>query len=251
MPNVLIVDDEILARETVKLLLAKVDDIEHIWEADDAQKALAIAHSQFPHIVILDIEMPGLSGIELAKKLPPDCSIIFASAFSEFALSAFEVNAIDYLLKPFSDDRFFDAMTRAKTRLETNSKQENKDLTTKVIEIIEQQSGRYKQRIVVKDPGRIRFVDVNQIVFITGAGNYAEVHLSDGSHVLHRETLCNLEQQLSPKDFVRIHRSSIVRRNCIAELRPNEKGDYAVILDSGDKLTMSRRNRDKINELTH
>ncbi len=251
MPNVLIVDDEILARETVKLLLTKDADIEQIWEAEDSREALVIALAEAPDIVILDIEMPGLSGIELAKKLPPNCVIIFASAFSEFALSAFEVNAIDYLLKPFSDERFYSAITRAKTRLEANTEHENKYLTAAVIEIIEQQQDRYKQRIVVKDPGRIRFVDVNQITFITGAGNYAEVHLKDGSHVLHRETLCNLEQQLNPKEFVRIHRSSIVRRNYIAELRPNEKGDYAVILASGDKLTMSRRNRDKIYDLTH
>ncbi|MCW8109799.1 LytTR family DNA-binding domain-containing protein [Alteromonas ponticola] len=251
MHNVLVVDDEILARETVKVLLAHDKDIGIIWEADDAQSALEISHAKSPDIVILDIEMPGLSGIELAKKLPLHCVIVFASAFSEFALPAFEVNAIDYLLKPFSDERFFESIARAKERLAALHEPQSSALSSAVLEFIEQHQNTYKKRIIIKDPGRIRFVDIDQIAFITGAGNYAELHMLDGSHFLHRETLSNLEHQLNPKDFVRIHRSSIVRRDCIAELRPNEKGDYAVILDSGEKLTMSRRNRDKINELTH
>ncbi|NMH59985.1 LytR/AlgR family response regulator transcription factor [Alteromonas ponticola] len=251
MYDVLVVDDEILARETVKILLACDSEVNTIWEAEDAPRALTIAQSKSPDIVILDIEMPGLSGIELAKQLPHDCVIIFASAFSEFALPAFEVNAIDYLLKPFSDERFKDAMKRAKSRLSTQLEAQSIALTSAMVEFMEQHKDCYIRRLIVKDPGRIRFVDVGQVSFITGAGNYVEVHMMDGSHILHRETLANLELQLNPREFVRIHRSSIVRRDCIAELRPNDKGDYAVILDSGDKLTMSRRNRDKISELTH
>ncbi|MCW8090999.1 LytR/AlgR family response regulator transcription factor [Alteromonas sp. ASW11-130] len=249
MPDVLIVDDEVLACETIQLLLSNDEEIERIWQAHDAHTALSIAYAEYPNIVILDIEIPGLPGIELAKKLPPSCVVIFASAYSEFALSAFEVDAIDYLLKPFTDERFYQSIGRAKAKLKLTAFFEKQELTTTVIELMERQQAKYKERIAVRDPGRIRFIDIEDIVFITGAGNYAEIHLLNGNHILHRETLCNLEAQLNPKEFVRIHRSSIVRRNFIAELRPNEKGDYAVILDSGENLTMSRRNKDKIYDL--
>ena len=107
-----------------------------------------------------------------------------------------------------------------------------------------------KSRLVVRDPGRIRLIDVKHVNYITGAGNYVELHLVDGKTVLHRETMTALEQQLDPDVFIRIHRSSIVRRSFVTELRPNDKGDYTVILESGDLLTLSRRNRDKIEALT-
>jgi two-component system LytT family response regulator len=123
MLKVLVVDDEYLARETVKLLLTSIADVAHIYEAENGNQALGLANQHQPDIVVLDIEMPGMSGIELAKKLPKDCTVIFASAHNQYAIDAFELNSVDYLLKPFNDERFYTAFERAKVRLKDKCSQ--------------------------------------------------------------------------------------------------------------------------------
>lgn len=251
MYKVLVADDESLARETIKLLLSEQQEIDKVYEAADGNEALKLAELHHPQIVFLDIEMPGMSGIELAKKLPNDCVVVFATAFNEYAVTAFELNAIDYLLKPFEDERFYAALERAKLRFKEEKQQDYSKISEAIQHILSGNSKTYRERLVIRDPGRIRLVDVEHIDYITGAGNYAEIHLQDGKQVLHRETLSALEEQLDPNTFVRIHRSSIVRRSCISELRPNDKGDYSVILHNGEVLTLSRRNRAKLEELTH
>lgn len=251
MFNILIVDDESLARETIKLLLQDQDDVDNIYEAADGNKGLELAEIHRPQLAFLDIEMPGLSGIELAKRLPNDCVVVFATAYNEYAVTAFELNAIDYLLKPFEDERFYASLERAKMRFTEEKQQDYSKISEAIQKILNGANKTYRERLVIRDPGRIRLVDVEHIDYITGAGNYAEIHLQDGKQVLHRETLSALEEQLDPGTFVRIHRSSIVRRSCISELRPNDKGDYSVILHNGEILTLSRRNRAKLDELTH
>lgn len=251
MLNILIADDESLARETLKMLLSEQADVDQVLEAEDGCQALALIQAHQPHIVILDIEMPGMNGLEVASRLPDEAVVIFATAYNEFAVNAFELNAIDYLLKPFEDDRFFKALDRARQRVSDEHTQDYARISDMIQQMLAEQHKPYRDRLVIRDPGRIRLVDVDQIEFITGAGNYAEIHLKDGKHVLHRETLSTLETQLDPAQFVRIHRSSIVRRSCISELRPNDKGDYSVILHNGEVLTLSRRNRAKLEELTH
>jgi two-component system LytT family response regulator len=251
MLNILIADDESLARETIKMLLSSQQDVAQVFEAEDGNQALALANKLKPQIIFLDIEMPGITGIELAKNLPSECVVIFATAYNEFAVSAFELNAIDYLLKPFDDDRFYAALDRARNRLREEQLEDYSKISEAIQQMLHEQQKPYRERLVIRDPGRIRLVDVEQINYITGAGNYAEIHLNDGKQILHRETLSSLEEQLDPTIFVRIHRSSIVRRSCISELRPNDKGDYSVILHTGEVLTLSRRNRAKLEELTH
>ena len=251
MLNVLIADDETLARETVKMLLRTLEDVNEIYEAADGRQALQLAEEHRPQLVILDIQMPVISGIELAGQLPPECVVIFATAYNEFAVEAFELSAIDYILKPFDDERFYKAVEKARAKIGDSSGQDLSKISNIIQQMMGEQQKPYRERLVIRDPGRIRLIDVDQIQYITGAGNYAEVHLSDGKQVLHRETLSALEKQLDPAQFVRIHRSSIVRRSCITELRPNDKGDYSVILQNGEVLTLSRRNRDKLDELTH
>jgi two-component system LytT family response regulator len=251
MLNILIADDESLARETIKMLLSNQLDVAQVVEAEDGNQALALANQLKPQIIFLDIEMPGITGIELAKNLPSECVVIFATAYNEFAVSAFELNAIDYLLKPFDDDRFYAALDRARNRLREEQLEDYSKISEAIQQMLHEQQKPYRERLVIRDPGRIRLVDVEQINYITGAGNYAEIHLNDGKQILHRETLSSLEEQLDPNIFVRIHRSSIVRRSCISELRPNDKGDYSVILHTGEVLTLSRRNRAKLEELTH
>jgi two-component system LytT family response regulator len=249
MLKVLIADDENLARETLKILLATIPGVIEVYEAESGTEALALGNQHKPDIVILDIEMPGISGIELSKHLHKDCTVIFATAYNEYAVEAFDLNAIDYILKPFDDDRFYIAFERAREKHRDEASQDYEKLSQTIQQIMADKQTQYRQRIIVRDPGRIRLIDVALINYISGAGNYAEIHLSDGKQVLHRETLTVLESQLDPNDFVRIHRSSIVRRNYIVELRPNDKGDYTVIMQGGETLTLSRRNRSKLDEL--
>jgi two-component system LytT family response regulator len=249
--NVLVVDDEYLARQSVKIMLEKQNGVGEVFEAKNSSEALKVFGDQNPDIVFMDIQMPGISGIELAKQLPNHCHIVFATAYDKFAVEAFELNAVDYLLKPFDDDRFTQAWMKIQDKSKDNSR-ENIDFhqVEKSIEnLSDTQEKIYRKRLVIKDPGRIRLVDVDSIQYISGAGNYAELHLADCNEVLHRETLTMLEKQLDPELFVRIHRSTIVRRDSVIELRPNERGDYSIVLKCGKVLTLSRTHKDKLDML--
>lgn len=249
MINVLIADDEYLARESIKLLLQNMPDITNVIEAEDGVKALKLYQKYQPELIFLDIQMPGYTGIQLMERLPNNVVVIFATAYDEYAIKAFELNAIDYLLKPFDDERFFDALNKARHQINAKKLTEYKEVGLLIQQLNEEKNQQYKTRLVVKEPGRIKLIDVDQINYITGAGNYADVCLFNEKHILHRETLTSLETQLDPEEFVRIHRSSIIRKGSVDELRANENGDYSVILKSGHKLTLSRRNKDKLAEL--
>jgi two-component system, LytTR family, response regulator len=249
MIKVLIADDETLARKTIALLLKDQQDIGEILQAANGNQALSLYQAEKPELIFLDIQMPGLTGIQLAEKVDPQCVIIFVTAYDQYAITAFELNAIDYLLKPYDDERFYRALDKARVRLREHQFGDYRQVGQLIRHMLDEQHRQYKSRLVIKDPGRIRLIEVEQVDYILGAGNYAEVHLFDGKSVLHRETLTSLEQQLDPEVFVRIHRSSIVRRSSICELRPNDKGDYSVILKSGQQLTLSRRNKHKLEEL--
>ncbi|MFQ3236292.1 MAG: two-component system LytT family response regulator [Paraglaciecola sp.] len=244
--RVLIADDEMLSREAIKLLIARQSDSCEILEARDGNQALAMALKYQPQLIFLDIEMPGMSGIELAKKLPEKCLVVFVTAYTEYAVMAFEVNAIDYLLKPYDDERFTQAFTKAMEQIAENFSQEYAHIAQFMQKMRAEQHRSYRKRLVIKDLGRIRLIDVSQIEYITGAGNYAEIHRSEGGYVLHRETLTNLETQLDPDVFVRIHRSSIVRKSSIKELKANDSSDYTVILTCGKALAIARGNFDKL-----
>ena len=249
--KVLVVDDEYLARQSIKMMLEKQHGVGDVFEAENGSEALKVFDAHHPDIVFLDIEMPGMSGIELAKKLNKDCHVVFATAYNEFAVTAFELNAVDYLLKPFDDSRFSGAWQKIQDKLkEGGNKRADLVQVEKTIEHLgEDQEEAYRKRLIIKDPGRIRLVDVDNINYIVGAGNYAEIHLIDCSTVLHRETLRILEKQLNQELFIRIHRSTIVRRESVIELRPNERGDYGVVLKCGKELTLSRTYKDKLNKL--
>ncbi|MGB1262056.1 MAG: LytR/AlgR family response regulator transcription factor [Cognaticolwellia sp.] len=246
MFKVLIADDEPLARESIKLLLAEQTDIAEVIEAEDGNQALLKSQQHQPELIFLDIQMPGQIGIKVAEQLPKNCVVIFVTAYDEYAVLAFELNAVDYLLKPFDDARFFQALERARKKILGYEFIDYKKVGQLIQHLKDEQEVRYKNRLIIKDPGRIRLIDVEQVNYITGAGNYAELHLLDGTSILHRETLTALEQQLDPEVFVRIHRSSIVRSCSVSELKPNENGDYTVILKNKAQLTLSRRNKLKL-----
>lgn len=249
MYKVMIADDERIARNIIKLLLREQADIGEVIEAKDGNQALEYAVKFQPNIIFLDIQMPGQSGIQLADKLPAGSSVIFITAYDKYAVEAFELCAIDYLLKPFPDSRFYSALDKVRRRLQDERQQDHIQTGQLLNHLSTEKGNEYRSRLIVKEPGRIRFIEVENINYIAGAGNYAEVHLFNGNCILHRETLTNLEAQLNPNDFVRIHRSSLVRRKSICELKPNDKGDYSVLLKSGEQLTLSRRNKAKLNEL--
>ena len=249
MLNVLIADDEYLARETIKLLLKNEADISDVFEADNGNQVLELVKKHKFDLIFLDIQMPGKTGIEIAEQIDEGPVIIFATAYDKYAITAFELNAIDYLLKPFDDDRFYDAMNKARKQITNKSTTNFKEVGKLIQQMIVEKDSTYKSRLVVKDPGRIRLVEVNNINYIQGAGNYADIYLNDGTHILHRETLTSLEKQLEPTEFTRIHRSTIVKRTCVCELKSNDNGDYTVILKSGEQLTLSRRNKSKLEEL--
>ncbi|MCW8109106.1 LytTR family DNA-binding domain-containing protein [Alteromonas ponticola] len=248
MYKVLVADDERIARQLIVNLLAQESDIATIVEARDGNEALELAHGQQPDIVFLDIQMPGQTGIELAAKLPTHCAIIFVSAYEGFAIDAFELCAADYILKPFDDARFYKALDKARTHLQTRLHIDRDSMAEFFSHVMSEQHNKYKSRLVVKETGRIRFINVESINYIEGAGNYVDVHLNDGSQLLHRETLTRLESQLDPTVFARIHRSTIVRQSNIKELKPANRGDYEVTMKSGDRLILSRRHKFRLSD---
>ncbi|WDE09814.1 LytR/AlgR family response regulator transcription factor [Thalassomonas haliotis] len=249
MLKVLVADREVIVHETIARLLENETDAEMLPGVKEGQQALERCRKYQVDIIFLDVEIPGINGLELAQALTEICQVIFISSHKGYALDAFELNAVDYLLKPFEPKRFSRAFNKAKIQLQT--KQENKvlDMVSLMRHLMANQEKTYKNRLVIKDPGHIRLIDVDQVNYITGAGNYADVHMLEGKHYLHRETLTALEKQLDPKEFLRIHRSTIIRSSSVSELYPNDNGDYTVIIKTGEQLTLSRRNKNKLEQL--
>jgi two-component system LytT family response regulator len=224
----LLVDDEQTARDNVRALLAREPRWQVIGECEDADGLRRTIAEVVPDVVFLDIRLPGGDGVEIARllqQLAPRPLVIFITAYEHYAVSAFEVQAIDYLLKPFDDARFAMALRRAEEALGEPAA-----------------SGRYAQRLVIRSIGRVQFVEVAQIDWLEASGNYVEVHTA-GQSFLHRERLRVLEQQLDPAEFVRIHRSIIVHRSVVKELRPLAGGDYSVLVNGGTALRLSRTYR--------
>ena len=237
----LIVDDEPLARAGIRHLLNQQNQFEIAAEADNGTDALRLAELHQPDIIFLDIQMPGLDGLNVFKQLASKPAVIFCSAYAEHAVAAFELSAVDYLLKPFSAERFQQALFKACGKIiDKLNRGPSKPVETPT----------YIDRLTIRDPGRLRIVEVNDISWIESAGNYIDIHVySQRKSYLLRDTMAAIEKKLDPALFARIHRSSIVRKSDIVELRPGDKGDAEVILKCGTVLTMSRRNRAALAEL--
>lgn len=232
----LVVDDEEHSRGNVRALLRSQPSWQVVGECDGvAALSEAIARG-IPDVVFLDVRMPGADGIvaaEMLRRLDPQPLVVFTTAYEEYAVSAFNVQAIDYLLKPFDDARFHAALRRVEQALRTPRPMESGDAT---------QSHEYAQRVVIRSIGRVQFVDVSQIDWLEASGNYVEIHAGKESF-LHRERLHVLEAQLDPADFVRIHRSIIVNRAAVKEIRPIAGGDCTVLLRDGAQVRLSRTYR--------
>jgi two-component system LytT family response regulator len=244
----LVVDDEPLARERVMSLLQGESGIEVLGECRDGQEAIAAIQQLSPDLVFLDVQMPGADGFEVLSAVGADRMpmVIFVTAYDQHALKAFEVRALDYLLKPFDRERFHSAVQRARASIE---QQETGDLGRRLLALVKdlRPAAPKADRIVVKSAGRLFFLRADEIDWIEAAGNYARLHVGSESHLL-RETMNSLEARLDPEHFFRIHRSRIVNMERIQELQPWFNGEYVVILRNGTRLTLSRGYREKLQE---
>jgi two-component system LytT family response regulator len=245
----LIVDDETLARRRIRRLLAAESDVEVIGECGDPQEAVSFIQQRCPDLVFLDIQMPGVDGFGVLESLSPQNSpaVIFVTAFDQYALRAFEVNALDYLLKPFDRARFRKALDRARVQIRQQSASPIDPRLSTLLQNLENRP-RQSDRVVIKSAGRIMFLRTDEIDWIEAADNYVRLHVGQDSHLL-RETLGSIEGRLDPNRFMRIHRSTVVNVDRMKELQPWFHGDYVVILQDGTRLNLSRTYRDRVIDL--
>src|SRR5690348_15698714 len=225
--RVLIVDDEPLARRGVSARLRKLSDVEIVGECADGESAVEKILSLQPDLVFLDVQMPGIDGFDVIRALPTDQlpTVIFLTAYEEHALRAFEVHALDYLLKPLDDARFSAALNRARSQLDTTRRA---DLVGRMLQSLDQSNG-YTSRFAVSVGSRIQIVLAEDLQWLAAAGDYSEFHTPHATHLL-RESMNTLERKLDPHKFARIHRSRIVRLDLILELRSIENREYVVKL---------------------
>ncbi|HLH56846.1 MAG TPA: LytTR family DNA-binding domain-containing protein [Verrucomicrobiae bacterium] len=228
-----IVDDEPLARQRVRLLLAEEADVEIAGEYQDGVQAIEQIITLKPDLLFLDVQMPEMDGFELLRQVPPEQLpiVIFTTAYDKHALRAFDARALDYLLKPFKPDRFKEAIQRARELI--GNKQAG-SAARGLLDLLANHSTatQHLRRLTVKTPDRVIFVEVEDIDAIEAAGKYAIVHVGKENHVL-RETMNWLESHLPPQQFLRISRSVIVNLNRIREVQPMFKGENAIVLKSG------------------
>jgi two-component system LytT family response regulator len=269
--RVVIADDEPLAREILRMRLGREPDFQIVGEARDGDEAIAMIIEQFPDIVFLDVHMPGPSGFEVLQSLPRELMplVVFVTAYDEYALRAFDVHAVDYLLKPFDEERFQRMLSRVRTHASRDEARQ------RIASLLDERSAptaptrgntpvasngahtsnggsggtatqSYLQRFVVKDASGYRLLRTTDIDWIESAGNYVRIHSSSGAAFIVRITMVELERSLDPEQFARIHRSSIVNLDRITELRPATSGDFHVLLSSGTSVRMSRHYRDRL-----
>lgn len=247
--KVLIVDDEPIARDRVRRMLREESDIEIIGECGNGAEAVAFIDESAPDLIFLDIQMPEMNGFETlrsiaAEKVP---AIIFVTAYDQYAIQAFDVHALDYLLKPFNQERFRRAVSRAREQIE---KLQTGKIDERLASLLADLKGgkKYLERLVIKSVGRVFFLRTDEVDWIEAAGNYAKLHVGREAHLI-RETMNGLEAKLNPDKFLRIHRSTLVNIDCIKELHPLFSGDYTVMLKNSVELTLSRNYRDRLLEL--
>ena len=226
----LVVDDEPLARSNIAVMLRLDSQIEVVGECGSGMEALAEIRSAKPDLVFLDVQMPECDGFDLLELLGQDVpqAIVFVTAYDQYALKAFEAGALDYLLKPFDNARFYRALDRAKEKIRNGV-----DLPRKT------------DRIVIKGTGEVLFLRIPEIDWIEAADYYARLHVGTKTYML-RRSMSELEQELNENVFCRIHRSTIVNLDRVQGLKLNENGDYEVHLDGGTNLRLSRRYRKQL-----
>jgi two-component system, LytTR family, response regulator len=242
----LVVDDEPAARAAIRALLADDTDIHIVGECADGRAALDAIRGEAPDLLFLDIQMPEMDGFTLLRRLDPAeiPVVLFVTAYDQYALRAFEVHALDYLLKPFDDERFREAVAHAKQQVRQGKLGALSGQLAALLEgmgrpPVVTSNGQYLKRLAIKAGGRVTILGVKDIDWIEAEGDYVKIHAGRAWHLL-RETMKHLETQFDPARFVRIHRSTIVNVERIKELQPYFRGEYVVILQDGTSLKLSR-----------
>ena len=235
-----VVDDEDLARERMQTLLEQQPDIEIVGLCADGTSAVEMIDRERPDLVFLDVQMPGMDGFEVVQNIDAEHlpAIVFVTAYDGHALRAFEINALDFLLKPFDQARFEKALERARSQVN----RDRSSLTdARLMSLLEglHEDRKYPERLIVKSGGRVFFVRSEDIDWVEASGNYVKIHAKGEAHLI-RESMKNMEAKLDAKTFVRIHRSAIVNIDRIKELEPWFHGEYVVIMRDGTRLTASR-----------
>ena len=235
----LIVDDEALARGRLRKLLTTAADLEVVGECSNGPEAVAFIRECRPDLAFLDVQMPEVSGFDVLRALPHDIwpAVIFVTAHDQHAVQAFEIHALDYLLKPFTQGRLLAAVERARQHLETRSHAANRGLAQLLVS--SRAESDYLSRFAVKSGADVLFIPVEDIDYLESAGNYLVLHTRAGNHII-RETLTNVETRLSPQQFHRISRSVLVNLERVKRLQSTPRGEYLLILDNNQQLLMTR-----------
>jgi len=242
--HVLVADDELPARQRLVDLLRRDGQVDSVTEAADGQTAVEMIQRQNPDLLFLDVQMPELDGLAVidaigAGEMP---LTVFVTAFDQHAIRAFEANALDYLLKPFSDERFEATMCRAKARLDERSMKEFGQRVMKMVSAAPASPERRLDRLVVKAGGTTRFVRVIDIDWIEAAGVYVTLHVG-GKELLYRAALNDLAEKLDPRRFVRVHRSALINIESVLQLEPISHGEFEAVLKNGSRTRVSRTYR--------
>jgi two-component system LytT family response regulator len=245
----LIADDEALARKFVRRMLKDDRDFEVIGECSNGKETVAMIRKERPDIVFLDVQMPEMDGLAVLESIGIEQlpEIIFTTAYEQYAIRAFELHALDYLLKPFDQTRFKDTIKYAKERFRHDRQNEGRMQISALLENIKNKP-QYLERLVIKAGGRITFLRTDEIDWIEADDKYVHLHTSKTRPMV-RQTLSAMEAQLNPAKFRRVHRSAIVNVERIAELQPLFSGEYSILLQDGTKLTLSRNYKDKLFDL--
>jgi two-component system LytT family response regulator len=243
----LIADDEPLARRGVRLLLEKDAGVEIVGEATGGIEAADLILQLKPDLVFLDVQMAGCDGFETLMRVGSEAApvVVFVTAYDEYALKAFDFNAVDYLLKPYDDARFASALDRAR---ELVIRKRRDGVDHRLTRLIEHLEGESRDRILLKSSGEIIFLKTSEIDWIEAEGDYVKFHVTGRTHLM-RGTMASLEERLDPSRFIRIHRSTIVNVDRLRKLSPSFEGEYAVVLQDGTKLRLSRGYQDRIRSL--
>ena len=251
----LLVDDEPIARRGIRQQLQLEADVEIIGECANGQEAVAAIRAQLPDLVFLDVQMPLLSGFGVVEEVGVDHlpAVVFVTAYDEHAIRAFEVNALDYLLKPIEPRRFQKTLSRVRDQLSQSSDKEINEKLAALLSLLDDPESAFKkqsylERVAIKESERVLMVRVEDIDWISAHGNYVQIHTRSKTHLL-RETMDRMESKLDPVNFVRLRRSTIVNAERVSELKPLFNGEYAVFLKSGIELTSSRRYRKHLDVL--
>lgn len=259
----IVVDDERLARRGLAMRLQALEQVDVIGECANGEEALQLIRAESPDLLFLDIQMPGMDGFDVVCELQADAMplIIFVTAFDQYAVDAFKVHAVDYLLKPIDDDRLSEAVERAVARHKVQSLEDGgkdtliallsgRNEASKARELVDRDadSREWPDRLTIKDGNEFQFIRIADIQWIDAAGDYMCVHARGKTHIM-RTTMKRLENSLNPDTFIRVHRSSIVNANAIASATSHLNGEYVLTLEGGARLKVSRSYRDRIKSL--